>query len=144
MLKIASVTFLALLIVPPLLVRFRPRWVAAFNRAVTNRIRAPFVTWLPGFGMITHIGRKSGKTFRTPVNVFRAPGGFRIALTYGPSSQWVQNILAAGDLELETVGRRYHISSLELVNDPTRANFPLLVRTVLGILGAHHFLRVSA
>jgi deazaflavin-dependent oxidoreductase (nitroreductase family) len=132
-----------LLIAPPLLLRFRPRWVAAFNLVVTNRITGPFATSLPGFGVITHIGRKSGRTFRTPVNVFRVPAGFAIALTYGPKSQWVQNVLAAGGAELETRCTRYHLSSATVVHDPTGQQFPLPVRIALRILGATDFLQVT-
>jgi deazaflavin-dependent oxidoreductase (nitroreductase family) len=135
---------LVLLVVPPLLVRFRPRWVTTFNLAVTNRIIGPFATSLPGFGIITHVGRKSGRSFRTPVKPYRCSGGFLIALTYGPESQWVQNILASGRADLETRHTRYSISSPLLVHDPTRKNFSLPVRIILGILGAHDFLQVSA
>ncbi len=144
MLKIATVIFLLFLITPPLLVRFRPRWVAAFNLKVTNRLTAPFVTWLPGFGVITHIGRKSARVFRTPVNVFRTPEGFLIALTYGPNSHWVQNVLAAGTAELETCRTKYHLSNPTVVHDPTRHRFPLIVRIALRILGATDFLQVSS
>jgi deazaflavin-dependent oxidoreductase (nitroreductase family) len=139
-----TIVVLILLVVPPLLVRFFPRWIARFNLAVTNRITAQFVTWLPGFGMITHIGRKSGREYRTPVNVFRRPNGFLIALTYGPNSEWVKNILAAGGAELLTRHTRYHLSDPEVVHDPSRRQFPLMVRTVLRILGRADFLRVSA
>jgi deazaflavin-dependent oxidoreductase (nitroreductase family) len=142
MLKIAAVIFLLFLIAPPLLLRFRPRWVAAFNLKVTNRITGPFATWLPGFGVITHIGRKSGRPFRNPVNVFRIPEGFLIALTYGPDSQWVQNVLAAGSAELETRRTKYRLSNPAVVHDPTRRHFPLLVRTVLRTIGATDFLQV--
>src|ERR1700731_3304995 len=65
MLKTAAIIFF-LLLIPPLLLRFRPRWVAAFNLKVTNRITAPFATWLPGFGVITHIGRKPPPHHRPP------------------------------------------------------------------------------
>jgi hypothetical protein len=34
---------------------------------------------VPGFGIVTHVGRKSLKVYPTPVNVFRAPGGFIVA-----------------------------------------------------------------
>jgi deazaflavin-dependent oxidoreductase (nitroreductase family) len=139
-----AMIFLVLFIAAPLLVRFRPRWVAAFNLKVTNRITAPFVTWLPGFGVITHIGRKSGRRYRTPVNVFRAPEGFQIALTYGPSSEWVKNVLAAGAAELETRRTKYHLSNPILVHDPTRQRFPFPVRIALRILGAEYFLQVSS
>ena len=144
MLRLVIASLLVFLISAPLLVRFRPRWVAAFNLAVTNRITRPFVPWLPGFGLITHIGRKSGRTFQTPVNVFRTPGGFMIALTYGPNSQWVQNVLAAGQAELVTRRTHYHLSTPTVVHDPSRRNFPLIVRIALRILGATDLLSVSA
>ena len=76
MVNVASViSLLAILLAPILLIRFRKRWVAAFNLAVTNRITSRFAARLPGFGILTHVGRKSGKVYRTPVNVFRAPEG---------------------------------------------------------------------
>ena len=96
------ISILAILLAPILLVRFRKRWVAAFNVAVTNRITSRFAARLPGFGIVTHAGRKSGKLYRTPVNVFRGPEGFLIALTYGRDSEWVKNVLAAGGCQLET------------------------------------------
>jgi hypothetical protein len=75
---------------------------------------------------------------------FARPEGFLIALTYGPNSQWVQNVLAAGAAALETRRVQYHISSPEIVHDPTRRQFPFPVRIVLGIVGAKDFLRVAA
>jgi hypothetical protein len=79
-----------------LMMRFRKRWLAKINIVFTNRITGLFAGWLPGFGILTHVGRKSGKIYRTPVNVFRAPNGFIIALTYSSQSEWVKNVLAAG------------------------------------------------
>jgi hypothetical protein len=80
----------AILLAPVLLIRFRKRWVAAFNLAVTNRITSRFAARLPGFGILAHVDRESGRVYRTPVNVFRAPEGFLIALTYGRESEWVK------------------------------------------------------
>jgi len=45
---------------------------AKINIAFTNRITGLFAGWLPGFGILTHVGGKSGKDDRTPVNAFRA------------------------------------------------------------------------
>jgi hypothetical protein len=39
------------------------------------------------------------------VNVFRAGDGYVIALTYGPETDWVKNVLAAGGCELRTRGQ---------------------------------------
>ena len=123
--------------------RFRKRWLAKFNIAVTNRITGLFAGWLPGFGILTHVGRKSGKVYDTPVNVFRAPNGFIIALTYSSKSEWVKNVLAAGGCELQTVGMRYQLSSPNVVHDPTRRRFPFLVRIVLRLVGASEYMGLS-
>ena len=138
-----SLLLLAILLAPVILIRFRKRWVAAFNLAVTNRITSRFAGRLPGFGILTHVGRKSGKIYRTPVNVFRAPPGFLIALTYGRESEWVKNVLAARGCELETRGVKYLLSAPTIVHDPTRRRFPVLVRMVLRIIGANDFMQLS-
>jgi deazaflavin-dependent oxidoreductase (nitroreductase family) len=137
------ISLLVLLITPVLLIRFRKRWVAAFNLAVTNRITSRFANRLPGFGILTHVGRKSGRVYRTPVNVFRAPEGFLIALTYGRDSEWVKNVLSAGGCQLETRGLVYQLSAPTIVHDPTRRRFPLPVRMILGIIGANDFMQLS-
>ena len=134
---------LAILLAPILLIRFRKRWVAAFNLAVTNRITSRFAARLPSFGILTHVGRKSGRVYRPPVNVFRVPEGFLIALTYGRDSEWVRNVLAAGGCELETQGVRYRLSAPTIVHDPTQRRFPLPVRIVLWLIGANDFMQLS-
>ena len=137
------ISLLVILLAPILLIRFRKRWVAAFNLAVTNRITSRFANRLPGFGILTHVGRKSGRVYRTPVNVFRAPEGFLIALTYGRDSEWVKNVLSAGGCQLETRRLVYQLSAPTIVHDPTRRRFPLPVRMILGIIGANDFMQLS-
>src|SRR5690348_18458726 len=132
---------IAAAVLPVLLIRFRKRWVAAFNLAITNRITSPFASRLPGFGLLTHVGRKSGRFYRTPVNVFRTPDGFMIALTYGQEAHWTQNVLAAGGCRLDTRGHSYQLSAPTVVHDSSRAKFPFPVRIILRIIGAADFLR---
>src|SRR5712692_4295129 len=69
--------------------------IGRFNRVATNRLTSPVAGRLPGFGIITHRGRRSGRTYRTPVNVFRRPGGFVVALTYG-RGDWVRTCWPLG------------------------------------------------
>jgi deazaflavin-dependent oxidoreductase (nitroreductase family) len=137
------ISLLAILLAPILLVRFRKRWVAAFNLDVTNRITSRFAERSPGFGILTHVGRKSGKLYWTPVNVFRATEGFLIALTYGRESEWVRIVLAAGGCELETRHVPYQLSAPTIVHDRTRRRFPLFVRIVLWLIGANDFMQLS-
>jgi len=139
----ALISLVAVALVPILLIRFRKRWVAAFNLAVTNRFTSLFAARLRAFGIVTHVGRRSGRLYRTPVNVFRESDGFLIALTYGRDSEWVRNVLAAGGCQLETRGVRYPLSAPIIVHDPDRRRFPLFVRTILGIIGANDFMQLS-
>ena len=137
------VSLLAILVILIVLVRFRKRSVAAFHRAVTNRIAIRFAAQLPGFAIVTNVGRKSGRLYRAPVNVFRTPDGFLIALTYGRDSGWVRNVLAAGSCQLETRRVQYQLFRPVLVRDPTRRQFPAVVRAVLGLIDANDFLQLS-
>ena len=57
--------------------------MARFNRQVLNHLTRPIARRLPGFGVIIHRGRRSGRTYETPVNVFRRGDGYVVALTYG-------------------------------------------------------------
>src|SRR5438477_12077613 len=123
-----------------LMMRFRKRWLAKINIALTNRITGLFAGWLPGFGFLTHVGRKSGKVYRTPINVFRASNGFIIALTYSSQSEWAKNVLAAGRCELKTRGKKYQLSAPNVVRDPTRRRFPVPVRVVLRLVGADEYM----
>jgi deazaflavin-dependent oxidoreductase (nitroreductase family) len=117
-----------------------PKRLARFNRVVTNRINKHVVGWAPGFGLIVHKGRRSGKEYRTPLNVFRTDDGFLVALTYGPGADWVKNVLAAESCTLITRRRNYRVHSPELVHDESRRAMPAPVRQILGLLDVHDFL----
>ena len=93
-----------------------PRWVATVNRRFTNHVMRVVATCLPGFGIITHAGRRSGRRYRTPVNVFRVADGYVAALTYGVESDWVKNVIAAGGCELERRGQRRQLGSPRIVH----------------------------
>jgi hypothetical protein len=76
--------------------------VAHFNRRVTNRLTRPPARRLPGFGVVVHRVRKSGREYQTPVNVFETSGGYVVALIYGAESDWAKNVVTAGGCELIT------------------------------------------
>src|ERR1700722_2232570 len=139
----AAIVIIAIAATGVLMMRFRKRWLAKINIAFTNRITGLFAGWLPGFGILTHVGRKSGRVYRTPVNVFRAPEQFIIALTYSSQSEWVKNVVAAGGCKLKTRGKKYQLSAPKIVRDPTRRRFPIPVRIVLRIVGADEYMELS-
>lgn len=120
-----------------------PRWMAGFNRRVTNRVLGPLATWMPGFGVIVHTGRRSKRQYRTPVNVFPLRSGYSVALTYGSGSDWVRNVIAAGGCELETRGRLEHLAAPEIFHDERRHDVPGVVRPVLALLQVADFMRLT-
>jgi deazaflavin-dependent oxidoreductase (nitroreductase family) len=108
-----------------------PKRLARFNRVVTNPIVSRVAGRLPGFAIVTHVGRRSGREYSNPVNLFRSGDRYVIALTYGADSQWVRNVLAAGDAHVLTRGRRIHFVEPEVVHDPSAALVPAPVRPIL-------------
>jgi deazaflavin-dependent oxidoreductase (nitroreductase family) len=120
------------------------RRVARFNNRVTNHLTRPIATWAPGFGVVVHTGRRSGRTYRTPVNVFARPGAYVIALTYGAEADWVKNVMAAGGCELVTRRRRVRATSPEIFHDEGRREVSAVARPMLRLLGVADFLRLSA
>ena len=120
-----------------------PRRLAKFNRVVTNRAVGPLARYLPGFAIVSHVGRRSGRTYRTPVSLFRSGDGYVIALMYGADSQWVRNVLAAGGADIETRGRRLRLVGPEVVRDPARSLVPRLVRVPVRLANVDEFMRLK-
>jgi deazaflavin-dependent oxidoreductase (nitroreductase family) len=120
-----------------------PRSIALANRRVTNRLLGGLATRLPWFGVIIHIGRKSRRQYRTPVNVFRRGDRYIIALTYGSNADWVRNVLADGGCSLETRGRALRLSRPRLFHDESRHAVPAPVRLILGLINVSDFLELT-
>ncbi len=119
-----------------------PRSVARFNRKYWNKVARHFAGWLPGFGIVIHSGRRSGRIYETPVNVFRTEGGFVIALTYG-RADWVQNVMAAGTAKVLTLRTVHEIGNPRIVSAPEHEHLPFLPRTVLARIDVPEELHVD-
>ena len=119
-----------------------------FRRVVTRYVSPvvrPIAGRLPSFGVLIYRGRRSGNTYRTPINVFRRGDAYFFFLTYGSDAQWVKNVLAAGSCSLETRGRVVELVEPVLVNDPELRPAPPVVRFVeQRIAGATEYLRMRA
>jgi deazaflavin-dependent oxidoreductase (nitroreductase family) len=87
-----------------------PQWLARFNRHVTNPIQRIWAGYVPAFAILEHVGRKSGRTFHTPLNVFSTDEGVAILLSYGPDRDWLQNITAAGGGRLKRYGTTFAVA----------------------------------
>ena len=121
-----------------------PKRIAHFNKRVTNRITRRFAGLVPGFAIVTHVGRHSGRTYRTPVNVFRDGNRYVFALTYGPDSDWVRNVVAAGGCEIETRGKSVALSEPRRFTDPSRRAIPVPARWILGLIHVDEFLELHS
>ena len=120
------------------------RCIARLNRRFANRLTLRVAGYLPRFAIVNRLSRKSGHTYRTPVNAFRTDDGYIIALIYGAQSDWVRTVLAARSCELQTRGRRVHLISPRIETDNSKGWAPLPVRLILDLIDAPQYLRLSA
>ncbi|EUA14227.1 deazaflavin-dependent oxidoreductase, nitroreductase family protein [Mycobacterium kansasii 732] len=78
-----------------------------------GRLAAPFA-------IIEHVGRRSGKPYRTPVNAFDAAvdgkPGVAIVLTYGPDRDWLKNLTAAGGGRMRRRAKVFGITDPRVVS----------------------------
>jgi len=105
----------------------------------------------PGFAMaarLEHVGRRSGRTYVTPVTTRRTGDVVLIALTFGNQSDWCQNVLAAGGCTIRIGGADYSAVAPALVRwqeaaPSVRAAFRPAERAMLRVLGIKQFLRLD-
>ncbi len=77
-----------------------PLWWGHVNKRVFNPLAVRNGKWQ----VIRHVGRSSGRPYRTPLEAHPVDGGFIVALVYGSRSDWVQNVLSAGAAAIEIDG----------------------------------------
>lgn len=122
------------------------RQLARFNKRVTNRILGPIVPFVPGFGRIVHRGRRSGRTYRTPMMAFRSADGRRLtfALTYGSETEWVKNVVVAGGAVFESRwSGTVRLTEPRFVHDVARRAVPSPIRPVLRLMRVDDFLETT-
>jgi deazaflavin-dependent oxidoreductase (nitroreductase family) len=117
-------------------------FIRPFTTYLFNPISRLFVGWLPGFGVIAYRGRKSGKTYNTPLNVFRRGDEYVVALTYGSDVQWVKNVIAAGGCELRRMGKRVVLTNPTVFIDPQARLTPQPIRLFLRLMRVTEFMRM--
>jgi deazaflavin-dependent oxidoreductase (nitroreductase family) len=95
------------------------------------------------FAVLTHRGRKTGKTYRIPIIAEPEDRGFVIALTYGRKTDWLANVFSAGGCSLRWKDREYLLTRPEYVDRETGLRaFPPLFRGGLRLLGIRDFIRL--
>ena len=91
------------------------RTIARFNKHVTNPAAMGLAAHLPSMAVIEHNGRKSGKSYQTPVTAFVEDGVLSVVLNYGTESDWVRNVLSAGSAVVVHQGKRYKLTAPRVI-----------------------------
>jgi deazaflavin-dependent oxidoreductase (nitroreductase family) len=121
----------------------RSRPIRPFTNRIVNPILRRFAARIPGFAILTYVGRKSGRTYHTPVKVFRDGDDYLIALTYGREVQWLSNIVAAGRCELREGRRNVQLTNPRVFTDPSGRLMPGPVRAFMRLLRVTDYVRLS-
>ncbi|BBX96171.1 hypothetical protein MLAC_14650 [Mycobacterium lacus] len=87
-----------------------PPWFENIQVKYVNPALKPIARYLPGTATIEHRGRKSGKPYRTIVTTYRKGNRLSIALGHG-KTDWVKNVLAAGEADVHYTRRKLHITN---------------------------------
>lgn len=115
-----------------------PERLARFNRHVTNPIQRLWAGWLPSYAIIEHVGRRSGKPYRTPVNAFTTSvdgkPGVAVPLAYGPDRDWLKNLNAAGSGKMRRSGKTIGIAHPQVVDKDAAAAHVTRGRTIFSRL----------
>jgi deazaflavin-dependent oxidoreductase (nitroreductase family) len=109
-----------------------PQWLARVNKYVTNPLQRLWAGWAPGMGILEHVGRRSGRAYRTPLIVFPTNGpdgpGIAVHLTYGRDRDWLKNVVAAGSATMRRHGRTITLTEPRIVSKEEAA------QSVTGVL----------
>jgi deazaflavin-dependent oxidoreductase (nitroreductase family) len=68
-----------------------------------------------GTSVVRHVGRRSGRTYETPVIAARHDDHFLIALPYGKRTDWLKNVLDKGSAAIVTSGHEYEVDLPEVI-----------------------------
>ena len=90
------------MLMPPALERLQIKFM--------NPLLRPISKWMPGFAVIKHRGRTSGKEYETIVTAYRKDSVLAIGLMHGKTN-WVKNVLAAGEADIRVGRKDLHLAN---------------------------------
>jgi deazaflavin-dependent oxidoreductase (nitroreductase family) len=120
-----------------------PRFVTHLNKAVGNKLLIHLAGHGP-FVELEHVGRRSGRTYRIPLNAFRSGDVVTLALTYGPDVDWYRNVVAAGGCRIRmgrswlTLGPPRSVATQEGLR-----RMPMLARPILRAASVTDFVELT-
>jgi deazaflavin-dependent oxidoreductase (nitroreductase family) len=122
-----------------------PRVLRRVNRVVTNPLLCTVAWAVPPLAIVHHVGRKSGRTYRTPVVALRSDRGFVIPMTYGRDVDWARNMVRANGCELERMGRRTQLTNPRIVGfEEASPHLPAAVRPLFRAANLPGYILVDA
>jgi deazaflavin-dependent oxidoreductase (nitroreductase family) len=99
---------------PPVVERLQIKYMNPVVRRISR--------FLPSFAVVKHRGRTSGKDYETVVNAYRKGNVLAVMLAHGKTN-WVKNVLAAGEADVHVFRRDIHITNPRVLpagtDDPT-------------------------
>jgi deazaflavin-dependent oxidoreductase (nitroreductase family) len=106
-----------------------------------NRVTTPLAKSGHGpFSLIRHVGRKTGRSYETPVILAPVAEGFVAELTYGENVNWYRNAVAAGGCVVLSRGGEYQVSAIEPYDARRgRDAYPRPFRAILELTGRNEF-----
>lgn len=87
-----------------------PPWLDRLQIKYMNPVVKRVARFMPGTSIIKHRGRTSGKPYETVVTTYRKGNLLTIALGHG-KTDWVKNVLAAGEADVHLSRRDVHITN---------------------------------
>jgi deazaflavin-dependent oxidoreductase (nitroreductase family) len=85
------------------------KWYADATRNWAGKTHSPYA-------LLTHVGRRSGRPYRTVAAATAYRDGFVLPLVYGQQCDWCQNALAAGKATLAWHGHTYELERPEIIS----------------------------
>jgi deazaflavin-dependent oxidoreductase (nitroreductase family) len=99
--------------------------------------------WNPIFSIVRHTGRRSGRTFETPVAARRVGDGFVLALAFGSGANWYRNLVAAGEGVIRWRGVDYPVGAPEPIDvESALASFNAVQRAGLRAADIDGYIRL--
>src|SRR5258708_1462470 len=131
-----------------LIVLIRGKSIRYNQRKINKRYVNPLMLKFAGSryspqAVVYHKGRKSGRSYTTPVVIEPVTDGFIIPLPYGTDVDWCRNILAAGQCTIQWHGNSYTVVEPALINaEDVIAKLSSMRQRIFRMIGVKQVLKV--
>lgn len=111
-------------------------WLTWYHKHVTNPVWVRFFAGRSASSaLLHHVGRRSGKAYKTPLTAHKSEDTIIVPLPYGTETDWLRNLRAAGQGVVELEGRSFTVDEPEVV--PIDQVMPLLPSLLERIVHMH-------